>query len=110
MKKLLLSVHVLAVVSLAAAQFVACPDEVNAQCPRPSSGEAVLLSHPDDCSKYCECVDEGKAYELTCPPDLLWDETLTTCNFEYNVSTLQLRHVSLLCAVSLRKSTMSRRR
>lgn len=89
MKSLPLTVLVLAVVSLAAAQtYVPCPSEVNVQCPKPSAGMAILLSNPYDCSKYCECVNEGLAYELACPDGLLWDETVNACNWEYNVSIL----------------------
>ncbi|XP_045122184.1 uncharacterized protein LOC123510826 [Portunus trituberculatus] len=85
MRNFLLLVVVLAVASLAAAQTgIPCPDSVNRQCPT-SAGTALFLPHPNDCSKYCECVMEGLAYELQCPDGLMWDEVRNSCDWWYNV-------------------------
>ncbi|XP_063844364.1 peritrophin-1-like [Scylla paramamosain] len=82
MKSLLLGVVLLALVSLVAAQTGSpCPAAVNAQCPAIGGGQAVFFAHPNDCSKYCECVQLGLAYELSCSTGLLWDDIRDTCNW-----------------------------
>ena len=89
MKSLLFGMVVLTVVSVAATQSgIPCPAVVNAQCPAIDGGQAVFFAHPNDCSKYCQCVDLGLAYEMVCAPGLLWDDIKNTCNWPNYVSTV----------------------
>ena len=86
MRSLLLVVVVLGVAAFGAAQTgIPCPDFVNKECPA-LAGNAIFLPNPNDCSKYCECVQEGLAYELQCPDGLMWDEARRSCDWWYNVS------------------------
>ncbi|XP_045121960.1 peritrophin-1-like [Portunus trituberculatus] len=85
MKNFLLALVMVVALSLATARInIHCPSEVNVRCPS-LGNDAVHLPHPHDCSKYCVCVAKGLAYELSCPPTLLWDDTVLTCNWPDNV-------------------------
>ncbi len=87
MKSLFAVAVVVAAASLVAAQEhnCTCPDEVDVNCPE-IEDFAVLFPHPDHCSMFCICEDEGCGSEVSCPPDLLYNEELQTCDYADNVS------------------------
>lgn len=65
---------------------IPCPQEVSDLCPETDGAYPVYFAHPDDCTKFCEC-DDQVGYEKSCQPGLVFDETISVCNWPYNVST-----------------------
>ncbi|MDK2413356.1 carbohydrate-binding module family 14 protein, partial [Aphanizomenon sp. 202] len=67
-----------------AEEFTPCPDEVSAKCPAVDGDFPTFFAHPDDCSKGCEC-SKGKAWVIQCQEGLLWDDTVSVCNWASQV-------------------------
>ncbi|XP_063593945.1 peritrophin-1-like [Penaeus indicus] len=65
--------------------FTPCPYEVSAKCPAVDGVFPTFFAHPDDCSKGCEC-SKGTALEIQCQSGLLWDETVSVCNWASQVN------------------------
>ncbi|XP_069992651.1 peritrophin-1 [Penaeus vannamei] len=68
----------------AAQVFTPCPYEVSVKCPAVDGDFPTFFAHPDDCSKGCEC-SKGIALEVQCQFGLLWDDTVSVCNWAYQV-------------------------
>lgn len=64
--------------------LIECPDEVSKLCQK--DGMPDKLAHPDDCTKYCVCVDKV-AYEEDCLPGLWFDLNFYECNWPVDVSS-----------------------
>jgi hypothetical protein len=55
-----------------------CPACVNSRCTPNACNLAVGIYYPGDCSKFCKC-DHGGAIKMSCPPGLLFEESLGVC-------------------------------
>ncbi|XP_011503258.1 PREDICTED: uncharacterized protein YMR317W-like [Ceratosolen solmsi marchali] len=56
-----------------------------------------FFANPKDCHKFYRCVNENsilKRYDFTCGVGTAWDQTIQTCNHEYNVANCSLDHVT----------------
>ncbi|XP_055704620.1 peritrophin-1-like [Phlebotomus papatasi] len=72
-------VFLFAIVALAAAANVSCPPVDD------EHGEAVVLPHESDCSKFYLCSN-GVPWELSCKEGLYFNTETNTCDWQENVN------------------------
>ena len=42
--------------------------------------------NPNDCTKFYRCVDLWQLHHFNCPPGLVFDENISTCNWPYQAA------------------------
>lgn len=63
--------------------FLFCFTEYERE-PCVNADEGTLHAHPDDCSKFIQCISGGSGVVLTCAKNLVYDPETSSCIFPRN--------------------------